>query len=567
MPMLSWDDYPHVRISPAIPSDLRHAEVHRQLALFQAAHSETVEITQLGESVEGRSISMLTLGEGPQKVFAWSQMHGNEPTHTAALLDLLHFLLQSPEHPAANAILAGCQLHLILMLNPDGVQRWTRRNAQDLDINRDALHLQSPEGQILHDAVKTLQPDFALNLHNQRPRTTVEQTQQVAAFSLLVPPIDKDDRSAEHVVRAKRLAGYLANAVEPHCPGPVSRYDADFMPRCFGEWVQQQEAATLTIEAGGWSTVDDGPLGQLHFYGLVACLEAIATGSFLEVAPDVYQSLPRTGEHDLLDQLLRDVTILGGAGQETFRADIGINFHQMVPTPRGGTIVDLGDLHVTSGKRMADGADLLCLPGRIAWDPNVTPRHLLEQKTIAPLLAQGVTTVLGQVDLAKDEGLVELETLRSSFSSPINVGFLARLTVGTPETLDRLLRAMSLGILGVLGEGLPTRVKNYLSRFDFPMLSESTLPTAGDSSTTIAQCASQTRQCAGLLGWDDRGTICVGAAADFVLLKTVAKFDLTSMFCESDLHQVIVGGNVVLDQGQATNSTAGELLSNRIVRS
>ncbi len=565
--MLPWNDYPRYRISPAIHSDLRHADVVRQLALFQAARPEGLEITQLGESVEGRSISMLTLGNGPHSVLAWSQMHGNEPTHTAALVDLINFLLEAPEHPTAETILSGCKLHLILMLNPDGAERWTRRNAQDIDINRDALHLQSPEGRILRDVVNDLQPDFALNLHNQRPRTTVEQSQQVASFSLLVPPIDQENTEAEHVVRAKRLAGYLAEAVTSRCPGPVSRYDADFMPRCFGEWVQQQGAATITVEAGGWSTVDAEPLVQLHFYGLVAAFKAIATESYQEVAPEVYEELRRTGEHDLFGKLLRDITILNGAGQEPFRGDLGINFSQIVPTPRGGTIVDLGDLHVTTGKRLTHGSEFVCLPGRIAWLADATPRHFLDQKKIAALLTQGVTTALGQVDLADENDLAELETLRDNFASPINVGLIAKLTAWSPEVLDRLLKAISQGVLGVLAEGLPTEVELYLSLFNFPIVPENILLAASDSSATHAECAAHTQQCAQYLGLDDRGAIRLGAAADLILLQADAAFDPTTAFGGSDLHRVIVGGNVVFDQGQATDSTAGELLSGRIARS
>ena len=565
--MFPWDDYPRYRISSPIHSDLRHADIVRQLSLFQAAYPKILEITPLGESVEGRSISMLTLGNGPKTVLAWSQMHGNEPTHTAALLDLLNFLLKAPDHPTANNILAGCKLHFILMLNPDGAHRWTRRNAQDIDINRDALHLQSPEGRILHDTTNTLQPDFALNLHNHRPHTTAGQSQQPASFSLLAPPIDAVETETKNVLLAKQLAGYLAEIVAPHCPGPVSRYDADFMPRCFGEWIQQQGAATVTIEAGGWTTVDAEPLVQLHFFGLANCLEAIATGNFLEVAPAVYEALPRTGEHDLFDKLLRDVTVLNGAGQGAFRADLGINFRHTVPTPRGGTVVDLGDLHVTTGKSLTHEPNLVCLPGRIVWHPKTSPTQLLEQNNIATLLAAGVTTLLGQVDLTKDDDLAELKTLRSNFSSPINVGFLAKITTWSPQILDRLLQAKSLEILGVLAESLPTEAHKHLSWLSIPLFSESDLPTLKNSPKTLADCASKTQQCAKLLDLKNRGTICLGAIADFILFRTETEFYPAALLCNSDLHRVIVGGNVVFDQAKATEATAGELLTRQIARS
>ena len=45
-----------------------------------------------GSRQRGRTISMLTLGKGDVKVLLWSQMHGDEPTATMALLDMLNFL-------------------------------------------------------------------------------------------------------------------------------------------------------------------------------------------------------------------------------------------------------------------------------------------------------------------------------------------------------------------------------------------------------------------------------------------------------------------------------------------
>ena len=172
-------------------------------------------------------------------------------------------------------MLTECTLTLVPMLNPDGAERYTRRNAQDLDMNRDALHLATPEGRLLRKLVEDVKPQFAFNLHNQRPGTSVDGF-KVAAVSLLVPPIDEPDTQTEWTQQARQVAVAFRDAVQPHCEGMMSRYDADFMPRCFGEWVQQQEIATLTVEAGGWSTVDTGPLVQLHFVGLINAFEAIA---------------------------------------------------------------------------------------------------------------------------------------------------------------------------------------------------------------------------------------------------------------------------------------------------
>lgn len=557
--MFAWDDYSKYRISPEITSQIRHDDVVRQLEAFQKDYESRVKLKYLGKSVEGRAISLITLGEGSQSVFAWTQMHGNEPTHTAALLDVANFLLTDPKHPVALRILAGCTLHFLLMLNPDGAERWTRRNAQDIDINRDALHQQTPEGRLLREVVLDLQPDFAFNLHNHRPRTTVDASQQPAALALLVPPVDAKESNIDCVLRAKRLAAYLAATLAAHCPGPVSRYDADFMPRCFGEWVQQQGAATITIEAGGWSTVETDELVQLHFHCLVTAFESIAQELHIDSSPRGYQHLPRTGEHDLLDVLLRGVTIIPGEDRKPFRADLGINFSQLEPVVDGGCIVDLGDLHVTTGKRLIEAFDLVCLPGRIAWLPEITPQNLPEESHIEELLTRGVTTILGTVELT-DGSIEALSKLKQEFKSPVNIGFVARYTESTPAALERLFTMISHGIVGALSEGLPAEVRRILTLLKIPIVSEPSLPTISDELTTLNECATRTQHCAQQLRLHDRGEICLEAVADITLVKPTTAFDETTTTDGCDLRRVIVGGNVVFDNGKLTDARPGKLL-------
>ena len=209
----------------------------------------------------------------------------------------------------------------------------------------------------------------------------------------------------------------------------------------------------------------------------------------------------------MFDKLLRNVTIVNGLDQEPFRADLGINFTQTVPTTTGGRIVDLGDLHVTSGKIMTHGDNYACLPGRIAWLPEVTPSLLPTTEAATRLLAEGVTTVIGQVHVDIGTELADLQKLNHEYESPLNVGFLAKLTAWTPELLDRLLRAISQGVVAVVGDGLPAEVKLYLSLFNFPIVSAEAFPPSIDSALSIAQCASVTQQCANALGMHDRGAI------------------------------------------------------------
>ena len=93
--------------------------------------------------------------------------------------------------PAVERILSPLTLHVVPMLNPDGAERFQRRNAQSIDINRDALRLQTPEGQVLKALRDRLNPRVGFNLHNQSWRTSVGTPPKPASISLLSVAYDE----------------------------------------------------------------------------------------------------------------------------------------------------------------------------------------------------------------------------------------------------------------------------------------------------------------------------------------------------------------------------------------
>ena len=138
-----------------------------------------------GSSYEGRRIRVFKCGNGRVKVLAWSQMHGNEPTSTLALMDAMKYLEQGGGEAAE--ILDSITLIAIPMLNPDGYIRYDRRNSQGIDVNRDAQSLISPEARLLMKVWEDFKPDFALNLHDQETRYTSLRPLTPSLLAMLAP--------------------------------------------------------------------------------------------------------------------------------------------------------------------------------------------------------------------------------------------------------------------------------------------------------------------------------------------------------------------------------------------
>ncbi|MBN1853504.1 MAG: hypothetical protein JW829_12300 [Pirellulales bacterium] len=293
-----WERLEPYAIAPLDPSLLKHAELVQLIKQVQADGPDLLNIVHLGDSVEGRAIHRIDFGGGPKKVLLWSQMHGDEPTHTAVLLNLINYLHRARREVLAESIRAGCTIQMIPMLNPDGAEQGTRQNAQGLDINRDARQLETPEGRILKRAVDSFQPEFAFNLHNQNPRNSISTTGQPAAVSLMVPPVDPEGSQTEQIRTAKKVVISFMRAVDCYCHACIGRYTADYMHEAFGETIQQQGAATVLVEAGGWPADRTPSLVAIHSVGLLATLESLATDAYVRLDPAGYDSMPMTIPHD-----------------------------------------------------------------------------------------------------------------------------------------------------------------------------------------------------------------------------------------------------------------------------
>jgi hypothetical protein len=367
-----WDTE---HVSPPLPPLLEHDEVERRLTAIASAAPNRFILERVGSSLENRSINMMTVGSGPFRVLLWSQMHGDEPTATAALFDVFDYFERHRGESAVDRILSGLTLYVVPMINPDGAERFQRRNAQNIDVNRDALSLQTPEGQLLKLLRERLNPRLGFNLHNQSWATTVGDPPKPASISLLSVAYDKAQSENAGRKLSKKVCAVIRDALEPFASGQIGRYDEDFEVRAFGDNLTLWGTPVVLIETGAFPAATPDPfLVRMNFVAILSALDALATGKVDKADPKRYETLPRN-ESKGFYILVRNATVVAGTGVKPFAADIGISGNRRVRTVAGQrqifmqtNINDLGDLRTYAGLRTIDAGGLVAAP---LWNPEL----------------------------------------------------------------------------------------------------------------------------------------------------------------------------------------------------
>lgn len=326
---------------------------HIRNYLNKSAEQSSLDFKSIGLSYEGREIHLIKIGKGTTKILLWSQMHGDESTSTRAILDLINFLTMSDENNQTRKdILHSVTLYIIPMLNPDGAEIFSRRNAQLIDINRDALSQQSPEAEILYKTKNEINPDFAFNLHDQSQGYSAGMNYKSSTISLLAPPFNHQLEVNESRSRSMKLIVSIYKELTKLIPGHIARYDDEFEPRAFGDNFSNDGISTILIEAGGWTNDPEREfVRKIYFAALLKSLLSISDLSYQKEKLEDYDNIPENKEI-LYDMILRNVSI-GKAGK-SFCSDIAIKHETYYDSERNkiytkGLIADIGDLSTFFG--------------------------------------------------------------------------------------------------------------------------------------------------------------------------------------------------------------------------
>jgi hypothetical protein len=281
------------------------------------------EVSVLGKSFESRSIYKVIVGSGSKKILIWTQMHGNESTGTKAVLDFFNWI-ENPgcQKELRDMLIGSCTLCLVPMLNPDGAERYTRLDSRGIDLNRDVLDRKAPESVILQELLRSFQPDYCFNMHDQRTIFSVGSPPQTATLSFLAPSEDEERSLTSGRIRTMEVIAAVYDSLKHVLKGRIGRYTDEFYPAATGDNFQRMGYPTILVESGHFP--GDYQRRQTRRYTFLALISGLVyiAGDRKEDYKTYFQ-IP-DNEKRYLDRIVRNVRI----GDKT--GDLGVYFKEQL---------------------------------------------------------------------------------------------------------------------------------------------------------------------------------------------------------------------------------------------
>ena len=400
------------------------------------------EVKVVGKSVEGREINLITLGKGKKKIFLWSQMHGDEPTATAALFDIFNFFNDEQNKDFCNKLFERVTLYFLPMVNPDGAERFKRRNFYDIDLNRDASRLQCPEAIILKSVFDSIKADFGFNLHDQSHRYSVGNSFRTATISFLAPAYNYEKDFNDVRNNAVKLIGNMYNVLNLFIPGHIAKYSDEYEPRAFGDNFQKWGTSTILIESGGWKNDPEKQfIRKLNYIAILSAIKSIAEESYISTSRDIYESIPFNDKY-IFDVMLRNVILKNGKNK--MKVDVAINLDEFEQSEGKinffkSQVADLGDLSTFYAYNDYDMSGYSIEKASV-YNEKVFTLNELNKIDFNKLYAKGYSTIL--VKKLPDEKYIYHPiniALRNKIDTTINIGETANFVLKKNNKIEYIV--------------------------------------------------------------------------------------------------------------------------------
>jgi len=323
----------------------RYISPEKLFSYLQDSYSDYIK--EIGRSSLGKPIYMMTLGKGNLKVAAWSQMHGNESTATLAMLDLLSIFEKNPN--LKEKLFELIQLDFIFMLNPDGSEMWTRRNAYDIDINRDFIRNSSNEVRVLKSVVENGNYSYLLNLHDQRTIFTTDG-KHPATLSFLAPSENADRLITENRKKSMAVISAIYLQLKQILPDRIAKYTDEFYPTSTGDNFMKSGVPAILFEGGYYENdINRVKTREYYTHALYFALKAMAVLKGDTLSYETYLDIPQNRETHF-DLIYRNAKL-----NTEFECilDIAVQYREILDDKKNliyqPYVVEVGDLNHKKG--------------------------------------------------------------------------------------------------------------------------------------------------------------------------------------------------------------------------
>ena len=196
--------------------------------------SRTIE---LGRSVRGVPLVLEIFGDGPDRVFIFGGIHGDEPASAVLARKLVQYLRVQPD------AVAGRTVGILAEANPDGLARHRRCNAGGVDLNRN------------FPAKNWRRADRKGAQHGSRPTSEPETRAIMRAMEVIRPERIVSIHSARHSGQCNNYDGPARGLAELMAGANRYRVKASMgysTPGSFGSWAGiDRGIPTVTLELPG----------------------------------------------------------------------------------------------------------------------------------------------------------------------------------------------------------------------------------------------------------------------------------------------------------------------------